>query len=306
MRKRRTRYSERNTRFQHRGSRNFQQIILSVVALFLVVIFLVVLCTDPMGNNKMPPETMMADGDTSTNDSDRTGASETSVTGESESGSSGSDISGQTGTSTGTSDWQLLLVNATHPIADDYSIELTQLRNDQSVDTRIYSDLQEMFDAARSDDIYPIVSGSYRTKEEQQSLMDDTIQNYVDEGYSEDEAKSMAEQAIAAPGTSEHETGLAIDISGDDDYDQDTDAVLEWMNANAYKYGFILRYPSDKESVTGVAAEDNHYRYVGKEAARIIHDQGICLEEYLSQLEGQSASGSTGTQQTDSETQSQE
>ena len=184
---------------------------------------------------------------------------------------------------TTSSDWRLLLVNSTHPLADDYSVDLTELRNGQSVDTRILSDLQEMFDAARSEDIYPIVSDAYRTREDQQTLMDDVIQNYEDEGYSSEEASSKAEQVIAKPGTSEHETGLAIDIAGDDDYDQDTDSVLEWMNSNAYKYGFILRYPSGKESVTGAEAENDHYRYVGKEAAKVIHDQGICLEEYLSQ-----------------------
>ena len=189
----------------------------------------------------------------------------------------------QTDNSSTSSDWRLLLVNKAHPLADDYSIDLTELRNGQSVDTRILSDLQEMFDAARSENIYPIVSDAYRTRDEQQALMDDTIQNYEYQGYSADEAKSKAEEVIAAPGTSEHETGLAIDISGDEDYGQDTDSVLEWMNDNAYKYGFVLRYPSGKESVTGVPAEDNHYRYVGKEAAQVMHDQGICLEEYLSQ-----------------------
>lgn len=174
-------------------------------------------------------------------------------------------------------------MNSTHPIADDYSIDLTELRNGQSVDSRILTDLQEMFDAARSEDIYPIVSDAYRTQEEQQALMDDTIQNYEDEGYSAEEATSKAEQVIAKPGTSEHETGLAIDIAGDEDYGQDTDSVLAWMNDNAYKYGFVLRYPSGKESVTGAAAEDDHYRYVGKEAAKVMYDKGICLEEYLSQ-----------------------
>ena len=174
-------------------------------------------------------------------------------------------------------------MNSTHPIADDYSIDLTELRNGQSVDSRILTDLQEMFDAARSEDIYPIVSDAYRTREEQQALMDDTIQNYEDEGYSAEEATSKAEQVIAKPGTSEHETGLAIDIAGDEDYGQDTDSVLAWMNDNAYKYGFVLRYPSGKESVTGAAAEDDHYRYVGKEAAKVMYDKGMCLEEYLSQ-----------------------
>lgn len=283
MRKRRTRYSERNTKFYNKGSHTVGQVVLSVAALFLVVIFLVVLCTDPLGNNGCgPSESMMTSGDApETADSDVSQSNDASS-------DTAADTSDQTSGSTAnnkttSSDWRLLLVNSTHPLADDYSVDLTELRNGQSVDTRILSDLQEMFDAARSEDIYPIVSDAYRTREDQQTLMDDVIQNYEDEGYSSEEASSKAEQVIAKPGTSEHETGLAIDIAGDDDYDQDTDSVLEWMNSNAYKYGFILRYPSGKESVTGAEAENDHYRYVGKEAAKVIHDQGICLEEYLSQ-----------------------
>ncbi len=283
MRKRRTRYSERNTKFYNKGSHTVGQVVLSVAALFLVVIFLVVLCTDPLGNNGCgPSESMMTSGDApETADSDVSQSNDAS----SDTAADTSDqTSGSTANNTTTSsDWRLLLVNSTHPLADDYSVDLTELRNGQSVDTRILSDLQEMFDAARSEDIYPIVSDAYRTREDQQTLMDDVIQNYEDEGYSSEEASSKAEQVIAKPGTSEHETGLAIDIAGDDDYDQDTDSVLEWMNSNAYKYGFILRYPSGKESVTGAEAENDHYRYVGKEAAKVIHDQGICLEEYLSQ-----------------------
>lgn len=283
MRKRRTRYSERNTKFYNKGSHTVGQVVLSVAALFLVVIFLVVLCTDPLGNNGCgSSESMMTSGDApETADSDVSQSNDAS----SDTAADTSDqTSGSTADNTTTSsDWRLLLVNSTHPLADDYSVDLTELRNGQSVDTRILSDLQEMFDVARSEDIYPIVSDAYRTREDQQTLMDDVIQNYEDEGYSSEEASSKAEQVIAKPGTSEHETGLAIDIAGDDDYDQDTDSVLEWMNSNAYKYGFILRYPSGKESVTGAEAENDHYRYVGKEAAKVIHDQGICLEEYLSQ-----------------------
>ena len=283
MRKRRTRYSERNTKFYNKGSHTVGQVVLSVAALFLVVIFLVVLCTDPLGNNGCgPSESMMTSGDApETADSDVSQSNDAS----SDTAADTSDqTSGSTADNTTTSsDWRLLLVNSTHPLADDYSVDLTELRNGQSVDTRILSDLQEMFDAARSEDIYPIVSDAYRTREDQQTFMDDVIQNYEDEGYSSEEASSQAEQVIANPGTSQHETGLAIDIAGDDDYDQDTDSVLEWMNSNAYKYGFILRYPSGKESVTGAEAENDHYRYVGKEAAKVIHDQGICLEEYLSQ-----------------------
>ena len=217
MRKRRTRYSERNTRYHSRKGQTFQQIILSIVALFLVVIFLVVLCTDPMENNgSVPPESVMA-----AKDADETADSNVSQSDENVSDTASADGSnqtsdGQTDSSASSSDWRLLLVNSTHPIADDYSIDLTELRNGQSVDSRILTDLQEMFDAARSEDIYPIVSDAYRTREEQQALMDDTIQNYEDEGYSAEEATSKAEQVIAKPGTSEHETGLAIDIVGDE------------------------------------------------------------------------------------------
>lgn len=283
MRKRRTRYSERNTKFYNKRSHTVGQVVLSVAALFLVVIFLVVLCTEPLGNNGCgPSESMMTSGDApETADSD---VSQSNDASSDTAADTADQTSGSTADNTTTSsDWRLLLVNSTHPLTDDYSVDLTELRNGQSVDTRILSDLQEMFDAARSEDIYPIVSDAYRTREDQQTLMDDVIQNYEDEGYSSEEASSKAEQVIAKPGTSEHETGLAIDIAGDDDYDQDTDSVLEWMNSNAYKYGFILRYPSGKESVTGAEAENDHYRYVGKEAAKVIHDQGICLEEYLSQ-----------------------
>lgn len=163
MRKRRTRYSERNTRYHSRKGQTFQQIILSIVALFLVVIFLVVLCTDPMGNNgSVPPESVMA-----AKDADETADSNVSQSDESVSDTASADgldqtSDGQTDSTASSSDWRLLLVNSTHPIADDYSIDLTELRNGQSVDSRILTDLQEMFDAARSEDIYPIVSDAYR------------------------------------------------------------------------------------------------------------------------------------------------
>ena len=166
MRKRRTRYSERNTRYHSRKGQTFQQIILSIVALFLVVIFLVVLCTDPMGNNgSVPPESVMA-----AKDANETADSNVSQSDESVSDTASADgldqtSDGQTDSTASSSDWRLLLVNSTHSIADDYSIDLTELRNGQSVDSRILTDLQEMFDAARSEDIYPIVSDAYRTRD---------------------------------------------------------------------------------------------------------------------------------------------
>ena len=86
---------------------------------------------------------------------------------------------------------------------------------------------------------------------------------------------ALAEEWVALPGTSVHELGLAVDINGA------VYAIYPWLQEHSYEYGFIFRYPEDKQDLTGVAEEVWHYRYVGKEAAQAIHDQGICLEEYL-------------------------
>lgn len=91
----------------------------------------------------------------------------------------------------------------------------------------------------------------------------------------------MAEQWVAIPGTSEHQIGLAVDISVEDGSGQAASDVWQWLRENSYKYGFILRYPEDKTDITGISYEPWHYRYVGKETAEEIYRQGVCLEEYL-------------------------
>jgi D-alanyl-D-alanine carboxypeptidase len=179
-------------------------------------------------------------------------------------------------------DWNLILVNRWNHIPGDYQGVLVQLSNGQSVDARIYPDLQAMFNAARADGIYPVVVSGYRTAEEQQSLMDVKIAEYKEQGCSAYKAKYLAEKWVAIPGTSEHQLGIAVDINADTDKSTN-DQVYQWLNSNSYKYGFILRYPSDKTKITGTIYEPWHYRYVGMEAAEEIYAQGLCLEEYLEQ-----------------------
>jgi D-alanyl-D-alanine carboxypeptidase len=179
--------------------------------------------------------------------------------------------------------WNLILVNRWHTIPDDYEVDLTQLSNGQSVDTRIYPSLQAMFDAARADGIYPVVASGYRTAEYQQSLLDEKIKEYKAQGYSAAKAQELAEVSVAVAGTSEHQLGIAVDINADPDQSTD-DEVYEWLHKNSYKYGFILRYPSDKTDITGTIYEPWHYRYVGVDAATEIYTQGICLEEYLENI----------------------
>ncbi len=180
--------------------------------------------------------------------------------------------------------WMLLLVNSSNAIPDGYApTELTELSNGQSVDKRIYPSLQSMFDDARAQGVYPVVSSGYRTAKQQQSEMDDKIQEYIDDGKSEDEARALAATYVAQVGYSEHEAGLAIDIVAKANKSDD-DTVWAWMKEHCAEYGFILRYPEGKEGVTGMSYEPWHFRYVGKEAPQKIMGAGLTLEEYLGQV----------------------
>ena len=180
--------------------------------------------------------------------------------------------------------WNLILVNRENYIPADYEVQLTELSNGKKVDSRIYPELQEMFNAARAQGYGLFVREGYRTQEEQQQLMNEKIEAYENEGKSKSEAKKLAEQWVAIPGTSEHQLGIAVDINADTSKSS-RDDVYKWLEENAHRYGFIKRYPSNKTDITGVINEPWHYRYVGKEAASAIYSQGICLEEYIETLE---------------------
>lgn len=183
------------------------------------------------------------------------------------------------------SDGRLLLANPQNPLPDGYEPELTQLQNGHSVDSRCYPDLQKMLDDCRAAGLSPLVCSSYRTWEKQERLYGNLVDKFRARGYSQKDAKAQAGRQVAVPGTSEHQTGLAVDIVDLShqvlDPSQEDTAVQKWLLENSWRYGFILRYPSDKSDVTGIIYEPWHYRYVGKEAAEAITSQGLCLEEYL-------------------------
>lgn len=171
--------------------------------------------------------------------------------------------------------WNLRLVNRWNPLPEDYTLDLVEVPGGQQVDARIYDALMELLDAATEAQLGPIVVAGYRTQEKQQSLYDEKLQSYLDQGYSQEEAVAQTEQWVARPGTSEHQLGLAVDINGA------VYAIYPWLQEHSWEYGFIFRYPADKQDLTGVANEEWHYRYVGKETAQAIYEQGVCLEEYL-------------------------
>ncbi len=188
----------------------------------------------------------------------------------------------QAATSYNTVSWELVLVNADNPLPDNWETQLVKLDNGVCVDSRVYPDLQAMFDAMRSDDIYPVAGEGYRTHEAQEKIMENKVNAFLDEGYSRKDAKKLAKDWVAEPGRSEHELGIALDINADKSR-SGNEEVYQWLADHAYKYGFILRYPEGAEEITGIDYEPWHYRYVGKEAAKEIYSQGVTLEEYLSE-----------------------
>ncbi len=177
-------------------------------------------------------------------------------------------------------EWNLVVVNCWNELPEDYDVELMELSNGQKIDKRIYPYLQEMFDTARAEGIYPIVREGYRTAKEQQDTFDEKVQAYINEGYSQSRAEKTAKEWVALPGTSEHQLGIAVDINADKSKCSN-DEVYAWLAENAHEYGFILRYPQGKTEITGTSYEPWHYRYVGVDVANEIYERNICLEEYF-------------------------
>ena len=183
------------------------------------------------------------------------------------------------------SDWRLLLVNPWHLIPDDFTVETLTLLNGMEIDVRAADDLDAMIDDCFNAGCYPDIASAYRSHDYQQMLFEEEQNNWINEGYSEKEAYEKAAAAIAIPGTSEHECGLAVDIV-DAEYqqtneDQANTPTQQWLLEHSWEYGFVLRYPENKSEITGIKYEPWHYRYVGKKYAKQMHEQDLCLEEFV-------------------------
>lgn len=171
-----------------------------------------------------------------------------------------------------TGDWSLILVNPRHKLPHDFSVDLIELKNGHAVDRRAYPALQAMMDDARSQGLSPLICSSYRTWEKQQELYNCQVSAYMSRGYERKKALQEAGKWVARPGYSEHQTGLALDIVSQTyqllDKNQENTPEQRWLMKNAYRYGFILRYPEDKTQLTGIGYEPWHYRYVGKKGGK--------------------------------------
>ena len=185
-------------------------------------------------------------------------------------------------------DWKLILVNKQHPIPDDYTVTLGTIKGSMKCDERIIEPLAQMFKAAAEEGINLEVRSPYRDMSLQEYLFNRKMKNYINQGYSYIDAYKVSSEVVTLPGASEHQIGISLDITSDTYWQlnegfEDTEAG-QWLINNSYKYGFILRYPKGKEDITGIIYEPWHYRYVGIEAATVIYEQGITLEEFIDSL----------------------
>ena len=167
------------------------------------------------------------------------------------------------------SDPLLVLVNGQVPLPKDWAFT-PFLVDDQVVDSRMREDLSALLAAAEEEDVWLWTASGYRSAARQQALLDHAVRENREAGME-------AGQALE---DSEHQTGLALDfndVSGDFALTE----AYRWLQEHGAEYGFIQRYPAGKESVTGIAEESWHYRYVGRPHAQAMKRLGLCLEEYV-------------------------
>ncbi|HBC30967.1 MAG TPA: hypothetical protein DC024_06955 [Clostridiales bacterium] len=179
--------------------------------------------------------------------------------------------------------WQLLIVNPKHALPANYKPPLANYGSIQ-MDSRIESSYISMKSAAGKAGINLWLSEGYRTVQAQDKLFQQEVKNCKAKGVSQADAEATAQKEVSKPGFSEHNTGLLLDFNGEKDNFKSTKAYT-WLQQHSFEYGFILRFPEGKESVTGASFKPWCYRYVGKENAAKMYKSHMCLEEYVNSLQ---------------------
>ena len=172
-------------------------------------------------------------------------------------------------------DWEFILANPWNSV-EDYTPEVGTIEGIQ-LDTRIIPAMEQFVADCRAAGNTVFLSSGYRDYDTQTFLFNRKVEQYGDE--------DVAATIVARPGTSEHQTGLAADIT-DQYYETKNEsleytAMYQWMFAHCQEYGFILRFPKGRDDVTGIIYEPWHFRYVGVEAATYIMEHELTLEEFL-------------------------
>ena len=178
----------------------------------------------------------------------------------------------------------LWLVNPNHPLKPAYHPENLVYVNGYLIRPEAGSAFLNMYEDMKAKGITTLhLQSAYRPYQYQQVLFEDKVKALCGLGYKETEAKGLAAQTVAVPGASEHQTGLAVDVSVNGQLNVefgDTEAGV-WLHNNSSRYGYIVRYPRDKTEVTRIIYEPWHLRYVGVPHARYMQEHNLCLEEYI-------------------------
>ena len=199
-------------------------------------------------------------------------------------------------------DPRMILVNRTHKMPEDYPVETKECGSATAINKTLQTEAAEAFlsmqAAAARDGVDVRMQSGYRSVSYQKKLYDNKTQYYRDKGLSEAAAREKAAAIVNPPGCSEHNCGLAADLNSPEHTTLDTGfadtAAFRWLCENAEQYGFILRYPKEAESVTGITYEPWHWRYVGPENAALLNQSGLCLEDAVAVLQ-RIAAGETVT-----------
>lgn len=187
---------------------------------------------------------------------------------------------------------QLLLVNAQNPLPENYDYEgsLTEIPTKyingmlKQIDKNVWPYMQAMIDAQRAAETNPknwlYVRSPYRSYATQKMLFTQETNKWLKTGLSNEEAEAKAATVVTRPGTSEHNTGFSADFNIAEDSFEST-PMFTWMQEHAADYGFVLRFPKDKQEITGITYESWHYRFVGINNAKEMNRLNMCLEEYV-------------------------
>lgn len=193
--------------------------------------------------------------------------------------------------------WATMLVNQWSYMPEGYVPEVRAISYEgvspanNKFDVRAAEALESMLADARAAGYNMYLVSAYRTHEYQVNLFNRKVNEYKALGYADEEAYNQASQWVAIPGTSEHCTGLAADIVSSTWYNYNSDLThdfedtehFDWLYSHCADYGFILRYPKNREATTGITYEPWHYRYVGVDAAKYIMGNNITLEEFCAE-----------------------
>ena len=199
-------------------------------------------------------------------------------------------------------DPRMILVSRTHKMPEDYPVETKECGSATAINKTLQTEAADAFlamqAAAAKDGVDVRMQSGYRSVSYQKKLYNDKTQYYRNKGLSEAAAREKAATIVNPPGCSEHSCGLAADLNSPEHTTLDTGfadtAAFRWLCENAEQYGFILRYPKEAESVTGITYEPWHWRYVGAKNAVLLNQSGLCLEDAVAVLQ-RIAAGETVT-----------